>query len=262
MTPLLFYQHAYRAITDFGFYRQVLVQPLSRTLSFLAYLCLHAALVSTLTIALYELPWISRGLEWAGRNFPTLVFTEGRLSLPEVDPARPLVLEYMGQSVWTYVFDPEGTQKEQQVPQPAVVLTPDKCFLIVDTRTQMSWAWRDVVVTTTVGREDWRTLETGMHRVVLPFSFVAFLLLFLATKTFQAALLTLVSSVSAARRGARLPLGFHFGICIYALTPAVAIDLVLQLTNLLSFMDFLPIYLATAALYAYRATQHCVEPAS
>ncbi len=259
MSPLHFYRDAYRAITDFGYYREVFDQPLHRTLTYLALLTVHAALISSLAMAFYHLPWISRGLAWAQHNFPVLVFTDGRLSVPEAESGGPLTREYLGQSVWTFVFDPNGSQNTNQVRQPAVVLTPEKCFLMVDAQTQMSWAWRDVIVTATVGPDLWERLSREAGRLFVPFAFAGFLLLYLVVKPFQAALLTFFSVVAAVRMGLRLPFSHHFSICCYALTPAVAIDLVLQAANLLGFMDFLPIYLATAAVYAYRATQHCLQ---
>ncbi len=259
MSPLRFYRQAYRAITDFGSYTELLEQPLQQTFLYILYLSAHTALACAVATAIYQLPWIYGGIRWAQENFPTLVIENGKLTIPEAN-SEPLVREYLGQSVWTYAFYPDVTEDAYKVRQPAVVFTPEKCLLLVDQELQLSLAWQDVVLRETIQREDWVELEQNLQRYFWPLAYSGFLMLYLVLKPMQAAIITFFSAVAAVRMGVRLPFSCHFTLCAYALTPAIAIDLLLQLSNLLEFSDFLPIYLATAIVYAYRATQHCLAP--
>lgn len=260
MKPLRFYREAYRSITDFGFYAEILQQPLHRTVQYTLYLVAHVALIYTISAAVYQLPWVYEGIQWAQQNFPTLVFEDGWLSIPEADTEEPIVREYLGQSLWTYVFDPEGDEDPYKVRRPAVVINPEKCLLIIDSDFQMSWAWRDVVQSTTVDTQAWLELERQLRNYFWPFSFTVLFLFYLVVKPFQASLISFFSAIAAVRMGVRMPFSYHLTICLYALTPAIAIDLLLQLVNVLDFSDFLPIYMATAAIYAYRATQSALSP--
>ena len=70
-------------------------------------------------------------------------------------------------------------------------------------------------------------------------------------------MLSSIGWLVTARSGIRLPFQQYFTISLYSLTPAIVIDLAVSMTGLeVSLFPFL--YLATAAIYTYMATQKCV----
>ncbi len=258
LTPLRFYREAYGAIVDFGSYQRIFEQSLRRSLIYLLLLCAHIALVQTTTWAWYQLPAVLRLIEWAHHNFPPLEIRDGLLRL---EAEEPIVKEYLGDRVYTFVFDTtDQSQPIHKFNPPAVVLSRENLHLMDGERTQTwPWSvWNELGGDFMVGPQQWLEVKHWFNTTFYPVGFTAFLLLALFAKSVQALLLSFFSASAAARQGVRLGFRSYFNVALYGLTPAVALSLVLASSGLaVPFFDL--IYLATAAIYSYLAMQRCVS---
>lgn len=260
LTPLRFYQEAYGAIVDFGSYQRIFEQSLRRSLIYLLFLCAHIALVQTTTWAWYQMPAVLRLIDWAQHNFPPLEIRDGLL---RVEANEPIVKEYLGDRVYTFVFDTTGQSEPiHKLNPPAVVLSRENLHLMDGGKTQTwPWSvWHELGGDFVVGPEQWLAAKDWFNTAFYPVGYTAFLLLALFAKSIQALLLSFFSASSAARQGVRLGFRSYFTVALYGLTPAVALSLALAASGIaVPLFDF--IYLATAAIYSYLAMQRCVSTA-
>ena len=258
LTPSKFFQEASAAVLDFGSYLKVFQQPLRRSLVYLLYLAVLSSLVITLVYSLRLVPRIDDFLSWARTTFPSFVVTDGQMSM-ETDS--PITLVYPGSQLFTFVFDtrPDHIQPES-VDQPAVVFTRDKLYLSF---LGVTWDWpqiealfanteQGIVVSPEILEEARKSLGW-----MAPAFFFFTLGVSLVGKLIQALLLTFFSISASTAQGIRLPYPNTLTIAIYALTPAIAIDLLVVVLGQTSDL-FQIIYLITAALYTYLATRRCV----
>jgi len=253
LNPLRLYREAYSAVTDFSFFRTVFQQPLQRTAVFLLFLVVHTALVFTLAFNWYYLPDVREFLHWCQENFPYMEVQDGELSIRGQEP---IVREYLGSEVYTFVFDATGEHEPlHKLSEPAVVFSKTELYLLMDGQTH-TWPWSQLSPAV-LGREELLAFEDLLDVAYFPAAFTAFFLIALLGKGFQVVLLTFFSMSASARYGVRLPYSHYLAIAAYSLTPAVAIDLMVAgLGQEVPYFSI--IYLVTAGLYTYLATQRCV----
>ncbi|MFQ5741578.1 MAG: DUF1189 domain-containing protein [Acidobacteriota bacterium] len=248
-----FYRQAYLTITDFQFYRLIFQQPLRNTLRYLLYLTFHVAALLTVAYAWNYGPAFNQFLHWAQDNFPPLEVRDGKLS---VEGQQPWVRKYLGDKIYTFVFDTTGQhQPLHKLSQPAIVFTEDNLYAVADGSTR-TWPWKQLPPFK-VSRQDLIELEQFFKWAYFPSAFLMLFILALATKVVQALLLTLFSLSASARYGIRLPFANYFTIALYSLTPAIVIDVLLNVMGQ-DVPYFEIIYMATAAIYTYLATHRCM----
>lgn len=263
LQPLLphhFVREARGAILDFAFYRRVFQQSFRRSLLYLLQLTILASLVYTLVYSVRLIPRLDDFLSWARSNFPPFSIEQGQL---HVDVESPATFIYPGQQLYTFVFD---TREDHVLPasldQPAIILTRDKLYLSYLGQ-PVTWAWpqiealfanteRGVVVNPTIIEEVRQNLGW-----MTPAFFFCTLGISIVGKLLQAILLTFFGISASTSQGIRLPYTNYLTIAFYALTPAVAIDLLVVILGQNSDL-FQLIYLVTAAVYTYLATRRCV----
>lgn len=253
LTPMRFYREAYAAITDFRSYRKIFQQSPLRSSVYLFWLALHSALVFTLAFGWHDLPSAYRFLDWAQDNFPPLQIADGKLSVPG---EQPIVMEYLGDEIYTFVFD----TREEPVPlaklnEPAVVFTRESLYFLVEGQ-QHSWPWEQSAPVL-LGRNELLELEQVLRWGFYPLAGLFFFVVAFLGKAFQALLLTFLAFSASARHLVRLPFHNYLTITLYALTPAVVLDLAVTASGQ-EIPLFSIIYWVTAGLYAYLSTQKCV----
>ena len=243
-----FYRQVHSAVTDFSFYRIIFEQPLRHTFLYLLYLVTHFAAVLTLIYAWHYGPEFLEVSLWAQENFPPLEVIDGQL---RVDSEQPLVKKYPGKQLITFVFDTTGTyQDPQQLEEPVFLFTQEKLSFRYQGQTQ-THLWKDWPFQRV---EDFTAVVKWAY---FPTAFSLILLYNILVKTLWALILSSIGWMVTARSGIRLPFQQYFTIALYSLTPAIVIDLAVSMTGLeVSAFPFL--YLITAALYTYMATQQCV----
>ncbi len=261
-----FYRDAFLAITDFTFYRRLFQQRLLKTFVYLSLLILNAAVIETVLYGWTVLPSVERFLEWVQGNFPPLEFQDGRLS---VQGDQPLVREYFADQIHTFVFDTTGNAEAlYKYDQPVYAFTRESLRMLSEGEPQ-TYQWApllDLVDVWTgapkgsphrIEGADWANLLRTLPLVFYVSTFLALLFVFSVAEVLQALLLTFFGMSASLRLGVRLPFSQYFSIAIYSLTPAVAIHLVVPATGQ-DARYYELIGLATAAIYAYKATQKCV----
>lgn len=254
LSPKRFGQEAYLAITDFRSYRLIFQQSVLRGLFFLAYLAVATGLMSTLSFSWHLLPSVYDFLNWAQVNFPPMTIQAGRLS---VEGEQPLVLEYLGDQVYTFVFDTTQSHEPlHKLNEPAVVFSEENLYILAEGQTH-TWPWNQLA-DSRLGRQELVGIEEVLRWFYYPMAFSTFSLLAFLGKLIQAALLTLFGISASARFGIRLPFSHYLNIAIYSLTPAVAVDLIVVSSGQ-EVPYFSLIYMATAALYTFLATQKCLS---
>ncbi len=253
MSPVAFYKEAYAAVTDFGFYRSVFDQPIRRTLFYLLYLACHVAIILTLIYAWQYGGEMHDFFSWAQTNFPHLSVENGQLSVPG---NKPLTKVFEGRQPVTFVFDTsESHPGPQDIREPGFLLTRDGLYIHYGGQVQ-TYRWKDYGAFQ-VDAGQWQHWETLIRWIYFPVSYSFFFLYAMISKGVLAMTLTLFGLSASSRLGVRLPFRDYFTIALYALTPAVLIDLAVTATGL-EISYFFMIYLATGAIYTYMATQKCV----
>jgi hypothetical protein len=248
-----FFLQCYLAITDFEFYQSVWQQSLKATLLFLLYLSAGVAIALTLIFAWQLYPAFSDFFGWAEENAPPFAVVDGRL---EVQADQPLLLEYRKDPTWTFVFDTTGTYRDADgLEEPVMLFTRDMLFFRFQGATE-TYSWRDLGPIE-VRPEDLREYKKVLTLLYFPLGYSVFLIYTMLAKSFQALLLCPIALVVGTGYGVRLSLKNGFTIALYSLVPAIAIDLAVRLTGLnISYFDL--IYIVTAGIYTYFATQKCV----
>lgn len=248
-----FYRQFYLAITDFGFYQRHFRQSLRRSLRYLLFLAAHVAVFLTLYWAWFIFPAADRFFTWAESNFPAWQIQEGQL---EVSADPPLKRVYEADSSWTFIFDTTGTYDDATgVAEPAVLFLREKLVLKHSGQTQTHF-WKDLG-NFQVQPRDMSSFRTYFKWVYFPVVYSWLLIWTLLAKSVQGLLLSLVAMSTASLYGVRLDLKQSFTIALYSLTPAIVIDLLVKAVGVEVYL-FDIIYLFTAAIYAYLATQRCV----
>jgi hypothetical protein len=250
-----FYAEVYSAIVDFHFYRSVLDQNWGRTLIYLLYLAAHVALILSLSYAWLYSGELRRFSEWAQTEIPTLEVRNGELT---VRAEQPLIRRYQGKQDITFVFDATGHYSSPDgFHQPTLLLTRTNLMVRYQGQTE-SHQWREFG-SFRVDSEQLRTWETVVRWAYFPVSYSLLLIYHLLAKFLTAVLLTGFAVIAATRYGVRLPFRNSFAVALYSLTPAIVISLGVNLTGL-DISYFFAIYLVTAAIYTYMATQRSVAP--
>ena len=253
MMPGRFFVQSYRAITEFEFYQDIWQQSLRATLVFLLYLSAVIAIALTLIYAWQLYPVFSDFFDWAERNIPQFAVVEGQL---EVDADQPLLLEYRNDPTWTFVFDTTGTYRDADgLKEPVLLFTGDKLFFRFQGAAEV-YPWRDLgpLEVSPGDLSDYKRVLTLLY---FPLGYSFLLIYTMLAKSIQALLLCPIAFVVATGYGIRLSLRNGFTIALYSLVPAIAIDLAVRLTGLnISYFDL--IYIVTAGIYTYFATQKCV----
>ncbi len=266
LSPLRFYRDAFLAITDFTFYRRLFQQRLLKTFVYLSLLILNAAAIETILYGWTVLPSVERFLEWVEGNFPPLEFKDGKLA---VQGEQPLVREYIADQIHTFVFDTTGSVEAlYKYDQPVYAFTRDSFRMLAEGEPQ-TYQWAPLLDLTDawlgspkgsahrIDRAQWGQLRQTLPVIFYSSTFLALLFVFGVAQTLQALLLTFFGMSASLRLGVRLPFSQYFSIAIYSLTPAVAIHLIVPATGQ-DARYYELIGLATAAIYAYKATQKCV----
>jgi hypothetical protein len=251
--PGRFYREAYQAVTDFGFYRTVFQQPLRRTFLYLFYLAASIALALTLIYAWQYADEFDSFWRWAETNLPALEVRDGELS---VEADQPTVRTYHGREEITFVFNSDaGHLDAEQVQEPGALFTREALFIRLGGRTQ-SYRWKDYDEFR-LSPPEMRQVEHLIKWAYFPLSYSFFFIYNLISKAFHALLLTLFGVSATARYAVRLPFRQYFTIALYALTPAILIDLAVTMTGM-EISYFFVIYLGTGAIYTYMASQRAV----
>lgn len=254
LTPRQFYREAYQAITDFSFYRTIFTQPLRRSLVYLLYLAAHTAIVATLVYGFQDAPRLDSFLTWVKQSFPNMSVQKGRLT---IDADQPLIKKFsQGKTPFTFIFDTTGAHRDAiGLDDPSLLFTRDRLYVKVRGHDE-TFNWSDLGDF----RIDDAALETwaaSVRWLAFPFVYSLALLTGLIGNPFWALCLTAFAWSASMRYGIRLRFSYYFTIALYALTPAVVIEMAVDLTGLTSpFIE--GVYLAAAALYTYLATQRCV----
>lgn len=248
-----FISQSYLAITDFEFYQTVWQQSLRSTLLFLLYLSAVVAIALTLIYAWLLYPTFSDFFAWAEVNAPAFSVQDGQL---QVEADQPLILEYRDEPTWTFVFDTTGTYLDPDgLEEPVLLFTRDELFLRVQSATE-AYSWKDLGVFE-VRPEDLRGYKKIITLIYFPFSYSVFLIYTVIAKSIQAVVLCPIAFIVGSGYGVRLSFRNAFTIALYSLVPAIAIDLAVRVTGLnISYFDL--IYIVTAGIYTYFATQKCV----
>ena len=255
-----FYREAYLAVTDFDSYRRVFEQSLGKSLLYLLYLSAHWALVLSLAFSWLQLPDVYRLIHWARDNFPPLEIHQGEL---RVQAEQPLVKKYLGDSIYTFVFDTTGGHEPlYRFNEPAVVFTGKNLYLLREGETH-TWPWTQLQQIFypsdpfILGRKQWEDFERWLKWIYFPLIYSMLLTMALVAKAIQAVFLTFFAMSAGARHGVRLPFRHYYTIALYSLTPAVVIELIVAASG--QDIPYLGIIsLAMAAIYAYLATHRCV----
>jgi hypothetical protein len=252
--PGRFFREAYEAVTDFDTYRAIFQQRLRRTFLFLFYLAASIALALTAIYAWQYAEEFDNFWRWAEANLPPLAVRDGQLW---VEAEEPTTRTYHGQEVITFVFNSgAGYQDAEEIPEPGALFTREALFVRLGGRTQ-SYQWRDYDEFR-LGPSELRQVEQVVKWAYFPISYSFFFIYNLGAKAFHALLLTLFGVFATARYAVRLPFRNYFTIALYALTPAILIDLLVTLTGA-GISYFFVIYLGTGAIYTYMASQRTVS---
>ena len=249
---LSFYRQGYSAITNFLFYRTIFDQPFSKTASFL-HLSIHTAGVITLILSWQYGPQLLDLLEWSQDNLPQFEVGDGRLS---VDARQPLVRRYPGEKTITFVFDTTGKHLDpMQLEEPAILFTKKFLYLRTAGETR-GYAWEDFG-DIQIDTEDFEALSQLFKWFYFPIGGFCILVYTIIAKGLSAIALGLFALSASLRYGIHLPFQQRFTIALYSLTPAIVIDLAILVTGLVIPYLFV-LYLGTAIIYTYLATQKCV----
>lgn len=248
-----FISQSYLAITDFEFYQTVWQQSLRSTLLYLLYLSAVVAIALTVIYAWLLYPAFSDFFAWAEINSPAFSVKDGQL---QVDADQPLILKYRDDPTWTFVFDTTGTYLDPDgLEEPVLLFTRDELILRVQSATE-AYAWKDLGALE-IRPEDLRGYKKVITLIYFPLSYSVFLIYTMIAKSLQALVLCPIAFIVGSGYGVRLSLRNAFTIALYSLVPAIAIDLAVRVTGLnISYFDL--IYIVTAGIYTYFATQKCV----
>lgn len=248
-----FLSQLHLAIADFEFYKSIWRQSIRATLRFLLYLSALVAIGLTLIYAWYFHPVVSEFVDWAEVEIPPFAVENDQLS---VQADQPLLLKYRNNPTWTFVFDTTGTYEDPDgLEEPVFLFTRDHLFFRNRGWTE-TYSWRDIGKLE-VRPERLREFENVVTLLYFPLGYSIFLIYTMIVKSFQALILCPIAFLVGTGYGVRLSLRNAFTIAIYSLVPAIAIDLAVKVTGLsISYFDL--IYLATAGIYVYFATQRCV----
>jgi hypothetical protein len=171
---------------------------------------------------------------------------------------QPLVKYYRAERRWTFVFDTTGKVSDpSRLEQPAFLFTKRNLYFRYEGETQV-YRWRDFAPFR-IDRRELQALETFIRWAYFPVGYAMFLGYTLIAKAATAAFLTAFAQLAAVRYGVRLRFGQAFLVALYAMTPAILIDLAVGFTGLV-ISYFYAIYLTIACIYLYMATQKCLAP--
>ena len=248
-----FYRQAYLAITDFDLYARVFEQSPRRTLIYLLSLAAHVAFILTLYYAWVVLPATAQFLDWATETLPPMRVEDGALI---VEADQPLVLQYSGETLWTLILDTTGTYRDTRgLQEPVALLTRERLFVrLAGSDNPPPLAWTDVPNFSLPA--DLENFGTTLNWIFFPVVYSLSLLWSLFFKALQALLLTPLAISVGSLYGVRLPLRSSYTIALYALTPAVVIDLAVLWTGQAGNY-FIVLYFAIALIYTYMAAQRC-----
>ncbi len=260
--PATFINEAVSAVLDFASYRGIFRQPLLRSLLYLLQLTVVSSLILTAAYSFRLIPQFDHFLSWAETALPPFRVENGQL---HVDVESPASFQYPGNHLVTFVFD---TREKHIVPesldQPALLFTREVLFLPFLGQ-PITWPWPQVEtlfsnseVGITVNPETLEEMRRSLSWMT-PAFFLFSLGISMFSKLFQAVLLIFLGILASSSRGVRLPIVHYLTIAIYALTPATAIDSLVIILGQASDL-FEMIYLLTAAVYTYLATQRCLGP--
>jgi hypothetical protein len=211
------------------------------------------AVALTLIYAIFLYPAVGDFFRWAEESSPSFAVIDGQLS---VEADQPLVLEYRNDLDWTFVFDTTGTYVDPVgLEEPVLLFTRDNLFLRFQGTTE-EYSWEEIGPLE-VRPEDMSGFRSALTLIYFPLGYSVFLIYTMLAKSVQALLLAPIALLVASSYGVRLSLANAFTIALYSLVPAIAIDLAVRSTGLnISYFDL--IYIATAGIYTYFATQKCV----
>lgn len=248
-----FYRQFYLAITDFRFYQESFQQRLRRTLRYHLFLSAHVAVFLTLLWSWVILPAAADFFQWAARNLPAWKVEGGVL---KVDADMPLKRNYPADPPWTFVFDTTGAYQDATgLKEPAVLFLRERLILKYQGQLQ-THLWEDLGGLE-VQPQHMNFYQTYFRWLYFPLAYSWLLTWTLLAKALQALILSLVAMSTASIYGVRLTLTQAFTIAIYSLTPAIVIDLLVRCVGVeVQFFDI--IYLLTAGVYVYLASQKCV----
>lgn len=253
-----FYRQAYAAVTDFTFYRTVFQQTLRKTLLYVFLLSAQVAGLLTLSIAYHYGPQLLDFSGWAQQHFPSLQVEDGKLW---VGTDQPLIATYPGKQFITFIFDTTGTHSNpEEFPEPALLFTEDRLYIRYLGQTQ-THLWSDISKEFgpfRVGPSEIEHLIGFFKWIYLPLFYFFMLIFTLLKSVVFAALSTLIGVSSSGRYNIQLPFQQYITIAFYSLTPAIVLDLGVTMTGLqISYFSYF-IYVITAAIYTFMATQKCV----
>lgn len=250
-----FYRQFYLAVMDFDFYQEIIYQPLRSSLIYLLYLSAHVAIVLTALFAWVLYPGVTRFVDWAQQNLPSIQIQNGKL---HVEAEQPLVKRYKGESeTWTIVFDTTGTYETgESLQEPSVLMTEEKLLLQFQgmSSTYLFKDFGDGRLTP----EDLPAFQKWFKWLLFPLGGYSFWLIWtFIAKALQALLLSPLGFAVSSVYGVRMAISNSFNIALYSLAPAIVIDLAVGLTGItISYFDW--IYLGVAMIYVYLATQKTV----
>jgi len=258
--PRTFINEARSAVLDFESYRKIFQQPLLRSLLYLLQLSIVSSLILTGAYALRLIPQFNHFLSWAETGLPPFSVENGQL---QVDVESPATFLYPGSTLVTFVFD----MREDHVPpesldQPALLFTREVLYLPFLGQ-PITWPWPQVETLfansemgITVNPDTLEEMRRSLAWMT-PTFFLLSLGLSMVYKFLQAVFLIFIGILASSAHRIRLPINQYLTIAIYALTPATAVDsLVIMLGQSNDLFEM--IYLLTAAIYTYLATQRCL----
>lgn len=223
----------FRSSTDFKFYKEIFYQPFGKTLRYLLLLALLATLVLGVRYSILFNRISEKGLQWIGENIPYIEITDGVVA---ADVEQPFMIEEEG---FVMIIDTTGQTLEIGPRYDSgILLTRNKVIIKQDrARTQefdLSKIKQFRLDKEGLGK--WRKFFVG---ILIPFMIIMQFVYFFMAKIVQA----VIAGLAVLIFKPQYKYSNILNVCVYALTPATILALLVTLVTPKPLLYFPIIYL-------------------
>ncbi|MBI3940563.1 MAG: DUF1189 family protein [Acidobacteria bacterium] len=246
-------KHSYLSVTDFEFYATIARQPLGRSVRYLLLWITFTAVFSALVFFVRYYPTMAHVSEWLIQNMPAMEVKQGKLAAAVAAPHR-MALSDLDLRV---VVDPSNSVRKAEKQQGAeVIFNSDRIYVQIHGREDSyQFAERDNFQ---INRQSLETMRAMLRLFFIPFSLVLFWPYYLLAKGLQVLFLAACGLTLRRPEWRQLQWRHWTNVAIYALTPAMLIGMIFQLTTVPALVAWF-FYISTALLYTLLAARRCSQ---
>ncbi|HEY3130810.1 MAG TPA: DUF1189 family protein [Acidobacteriota bacterium] len=256
------FRQSYQSITDFEFYRTVVRQPLWKSI---LYFVFWVTLAATFMAAVYSVRFVYPKLQevgdWLIQNLPPMEIKQGKLY---TKAPTPFTLERKNPDVRIVIDPSDRVRKAERKEGMDVIFNSDRIYYQFQGQSNAP-IFQDAYLfrkqdNFQIDRQSLESARRLLKVLLLPLSLVIVSWLY-NWLTMGFTVFFLVACGLLLWRSGRPQLAWRhwFNIAIYALTPAVLVDMIFKPTTVPAPIP-LVFYVFTAMIYTLMAAQRCGRP--